>query len=407
MRGRDDMNPYFSRRAFLEGALGVAGLNAVAGPARAVRPVSAPVLHQPGITTPQQSSIYFMTFDITAEKRADVAALMRRWTQAADAMMAGHAIPDFVDSGEAEGLSPKGLTLTFGFGPGLFTQDGRDRFGLASRRPAALADLPRFTGDQLVPARTGGDLSIQSCANDPQTALHAARVLARLAYGMAEPRWAQAGFLPDFGRHTTPRNLMGFKDGTMNPDTTSPRATDRFVWAAPDDVAWMQGGSYQVARIIRIALEHWDRMKVGFQEETMGRMKESGAPIGGHRESDPLDLKAQDHDGNPVIAENAHARLAAPSENGGAQILRRAYSYDNGLSFTAERWPPWHQGNELDAGLLFLCYQQDPRTGFTKIFDRMAKFDMMNQFTTHIGSGLFACPGRKPGTCIGAALLDA
>jgi deferrochelatase/peroxidase EfeB len=410
------MKTILSRRTFMGGALGLAGIGQAAvhsgigsgiGSAWALRPASGPVLHQPGIVTPQQPNVYYLTFDLKAETRADVAALMRRWTQAADAMMAGRAIPDFVDSGEADGLSAKGLTVTFGFGPGLFTKDGKDRYGLAALRPAALADLPRFTGDQLVAARTGGDLSIQSCANDPQSALHAARVLTRLAYGMAEPRWAQAGFLPDFGKHTTPRNLMGFRDGTMNPDIHSAQATDRFIWAAPDDVPWMRGGSYQVARVIRIALEHWDRMKVGFQEETMGRQKASGAPIGGHRESDRLDLGAMDRDGNPVMAENAHARLGAPEENGGAQILRRAYSYDNGLSFTAERWPPWHQGNELDAGLLFLCYQQDPRTGFTKIFERMAKFDMMNQFTTHIGGGLFACPGRKPGGTVGAALLEA
>ncbi len=100
-----------------------------------------------------------------------------------------------------------------------------------------------------------------------------------------------------------------------------------------------------------------------------------------------------DHDGNPVIAENAHARLGAPEANDGAQILRRSYSYNDGVSFTAERWPPWRQGMLYDAGLLFVAYQRDPRTGFIKIFDTMSKLDALNQFTTHTGGGVFACAG--------------
>lgn len=155
----------------------------------------------------------------------------------------------------------------------------------------------------------------------------------------------------------------------------------------------MVGGSYLVARPARIALEHWDRMKVGFQEQTMGRHKMSGAPIGKSREMDPLDFDTVDADGNPVIAENAHIRLAAPEQNNGAQMLRRSYSYNNGLSFIAERWPPWRQGMEFDAGLLFVCYQRDPRRAFIPMFDKMSRFDMMNQFVTHIGGGVFACPG--------------
>ena len=149
-------------------------------------------------------------------------------------------------------------------------------------------------------------------------------------------------------------------------------------------------------------------MTLSFQEQTVGRRKASGALIGTDAEFGPLDLDANDADGNPVVAENAHVRLGAPQNNDGAQILRRAYSYDNGISMTAERWPPWHQGMELDAGLLFICYQRDPRTGFVKIFDRMSKFDMLNQFVTHVGGGLFACPGGvQAGRYLGQALFEA
>ena len=134
-------------------------------------------------------------------------------------------------------------------------------------------------------------------------------------------------------------------------------------------------------------------MSLGFQEQTFGRQKYSGAPIGGKTETDALPLDANDKDGNPLIAQNAHVRLANASTTNGAQILRRSYSYNDGVSLVAERWPPWHTGMEYDAGLLFLCYQRDPRTGFVQIFDLMSQIDALNQFATHIGSGVFACPG--------------
>jgi deferrochelatase/peroxidase EfeB len=286
----------------------------------------------------------------------------------------------------------------------LFSHEGHDRYGLASRRPAELADLPVFPGDQLQPARCGGDLSVQACANDPQTAFHAVRQLARLAYGTAELRWAQSGYVPALVGQT-PRNLMGFKDGSNNPDPRNPADMRDVVWAGAEAPAWMQGGSYLVARRIRIALEHWDRMKTGFQEQTIGRSKASGAPIGGHGEMDAANLDANDADGNPIIAENAHVRLASASATG-TRIFRRGYSYNDGVSFTAERWPPWRQAMEYDSGLLFLAYQKDPRSQFSRMFERMSRFDMLNQFTTHTASALFAVPrGVQPGEFIGQDLF--
>jgi deferrochelatase/peroxidase EfeB len=200
---------------------------------------------------------------------------------------------------------------------------------------------------------------------------------------------------------------MGFKDGSNNPPVADPKAMDEVVWVGPEGPGWMRGGSYVVVRRSRIALEHWDRMKVSFQEQTFGRKKYSGAPLTGEKESDAPDLDRADADGNPVIPENAHIRLAAAKSNDGARILRRAYSYNDGANVTAERWPPWRQGMEFDAGLLFICYQRDPRTGFSRIFERMARFDMMNQFVTVVGSALFACPGgAAPGSYIGQSLFE-
>ena len=372
-------------------------------------------LHQNGIVTPIQAHTYFAALDIKTDKVADIAALMQRWTEAAAKLSQGATIgpadeaadQPAPDSGDVLGLPPSRLTLTFGFGPSLFSLDGVDRFGLGQHRPEAFVDLPHFVGDQLVPERTGGDLSIQACSDDPQAAMHAIRQLMRLAYGVASIRWVQTGFTPGYDAKVTPRNLMGFKDGTANIAVGDPKALDQLVWVGDEGGAWMRGGSYVVARPIRIALEHWDRMKLAFQEQTIGRHKASGAPIGASEEFAATDLDASDPDGNPVIAENAHIRLASPVTNGGAQILRRGYSYDNGVSMVAERWPPWRHEMEFDAGLFFVCYQRDPRTGFIKIFDKMSKFDMLNQFVTAVGGGLFACPGGiQPGRYLAQDLFQ-
>jgi deferrochelatase/peroxidase EfeB len=388
--------------------------------------------HQGGILTPQQNHTYVAALDLITRKRDDVADLLRAWTPAAARMAAGrtaqpadggfapavvskagdsaYEAPDPAtspaDSGEAIGLHSARLTVTFGFGAGLFVKNGKDRYGLAARRPEALIALPKFVGDQLVEDHTGGDLSVQACADDPQVAFHAVRQLVRLADGVAQLRWAQTGFLPNAGTGGTPRNLMGFKDGTDNPPVSDPGAMAKHVWVGNEGPEWMRGGSYAVFRRVRIALEHWDRVTLAVQEQTIGRLKSSGAPLGRKKEFDALDLDAVDKDGNPVLPENSHVRLATAASNGGTKILRRGYSYNDGVNFTAERWPPWRQGLQYDAGLFFCCYQRDPRTGFVKIFDKMARFDMLNQFVTHVGGGLFACPpGAQEREFIGQRLF--
>ncbi|WP_228125036.1 Dyp-type peroxidase [Candidatus Methylospira mobilis] len=388
-------------------------LSAELKPGRAVEPYWGD--HQGGISTPPQKHTYFIAFDVVSSKREELIELLNAWTLASAEMTAG---PERFDpkadpnqpgksSGAAVGLSTSGLTLTFGFGATLFEKEGVDRFGIAKKRPEALVDLPGFTGDQLIPERTGGDLSVQACANDPQVVEYAVRRLARLANGVAVMRWAQTGFNGDFKANETPRNQMGFKDGTLNVSTKDAKAMDKHIWVGEEGPQWMRGGSYMVIRPIRISLEHWDEMKLSFQEETVGRHKVSGAPIGKNKEFDDLELKRTGKNGKPVINEYSHAALSAPENNGGTEILRRAFSYDNGIMHINERWPPWRQLVTFDAGLLFQCYQRDPRTGFIKLFTKMAQIDMLNQFTTHTGSGLFACPhGVKPGEFIGQDLFS-
>jgi deferrochelatase/peroxidase EfeB len=227
--------PFASRRGFIAAAsgllVGAAARPVLAAPSAASDTEPFYGRNQAGILTPPQRHSYFAAFDLVAKRREDVVALLRSWTIAAARMTQGATAQPLDnnltvpagDSGEVLGLPAARLTVTFGFGPGLFVKDGNDRYGLAARRPEALVDLPPFNGDQLVAGQTGGDLSVQACADDPQVAFHAVRQLARLAYDVAQLRWTQAGFQAGFAPGQTPRNLMGFTDG--------PRANPLRTWS--------------------------------------------------------------------------------------------------------------------------------------------------------------------------------
>lgn len=394
------MSAHFSRRGFLAGALGTAavagGVGALAGcdpsESAASRPALVPFRgpHQAGIATPAQDRLAFAAFDVTSTSRAELVDLLRRWTLAAERMTRGepvgavdgseHYVP--ADTGEATGLPAANLTITIGFGPGLFDS----RFGLAARRPAALRELPRFAGDELDPRISGGDLCIQACADDPQVAFHAVRNLNRIGFGVTAMRWFQLGF----GRTSsttpsqqTPRNLMGFKDGTRNVNGDKPADLDAHVWVGPNsDQAWLTGGSYLVSRKIRMGIESWDRDRIGDQEAVFGRSKVEGAPLTGKQERDEPDLAAKAADGTPVIPADAHIRLAAPESNNGAKILRRGYSFTDGVDPVT---------GQLDAGLFFICFQSDPATGFIPVQRNLAT-DALNEYIKHTSSALFACP---------------
>ncbi|MEW5353309.1 iron uptake transporter deferrochelatase/peroxidase subunit [Streptomyces sp. 16-176A] len=342
--------------------------------------------HQAGIATPVQDRLHFAAFDVKTDDRAEFVRLMKDWTAAARRMTAGHAVgegaygglaeapPD--DTGEALGLPPSRLTLTVGFGPSLF-----DRFGLKDRRPAALVDLPPFPGDNLDRSRTGGDLCVQACADDPQVAVHAIRNLARIGFGKVAIRWSQLGFGKTSSTTPgaqTPRNLFGFKDGTRNIAGTETGRLEKFVWVGDGDGgakdAWMHGGSYLVARRIRMQIEVWDRTSLQEQEDVFGRDKGEGAPVGKAKEHDEPFLKAMKPD--------AHVRLAHPDSNDGITILRRGYSFTDGTDGLGR----------LDAGLFFLAYQRDPRKGFIPLQRRLSAHDALNEYIQHVGSAVFAIP---------------
>jgi deferrochelatase/peroxidase EfeB len=285
-----------------------------------------------------------------------------------------------VDTGEAVGLSASRLTVTVGLGPAVFAPS---RFGLGAQRPAPLIGLPAFANDALQHKISGGDIGIQVCAEDPQVTFHAMHDLIRLASPAAVPRWSLAGFGGTLNARgaATPRNLMGFKDGTANIMREERAALDRFVWAgAPESSAWMHGGSYMVVRRIQMLMGNWDSIGLDQQEATFGRHKISGAPLGRSHEYDPLDLKAHSH-GQLDIPRSAHVRLASPEVNDGQRILRRGYSYVDGVTAGAAA-----------GGQLFICYQRDPRRQFVRIQQSLARADALGAHTRHIGSAIFACP---------------
>jgi deferrochelatase/peroxidase EfeB len=338
--------------------------------------------HQAGIATAVQDRLHFAAFDVKTDDRDAFVRMLKEWTAAAHRMTGGKTVGDGAygglpeappdDTGEALGLKPSRLTLTIGFGPSLF-----EKFGLHGKRPEALVDLPRFAGDNLDKSRSGGDLCVQACADDPQVAVHAIRNLARIGFGTVAIRWSQLGFGKTSSttpNAQTPRNLLGFKDGTRNIAGTETDRLKKFVWVDPSDgPAWMAGGSYLVARRIRMHIETWDRTSLQEQEDIFGRDKGEGAPVGKAKERDEPFLKA--------MLPDAHVRLAHPASNDGATILRRGYSFTDGTDGLGR----------LDAGLFFLAYQRDPRTGFIRVQRNLAG-DALNEYIQHVGSALFAIP---------------
>ena len=411
-----------SRRGLIGGgaaAVGVAGAYVVGHEAAGTPgPAAAPAddavassypfrgAHQAGIVTPAQDRLHFAAFDVRTDSRDELVALLQAWTEAAERMTRGEGAgpvgptegaadlpPD--DTGEAIGLPPAGLTITFGFGPGLFT-----RFGLEGRRPEALQDLPHFPGDNLDPARSGGDLCIQACAQDPQVAVHAIRNLARIGFGTVAVRWSQLGF----GRtsttstaQSTPRNLFGFKDGTANVKAEEEEALDDFVWVqdGDDGADWLAGGSYLVTRRINMTIEVWDRQPLADQEDFIGRTKASGAPLSGGEEFTEPDFRMPGREG-PVIPRDAHIRIVHPTKNDGARMLRRGYNFVDGSDALGG----------LDAGLFFIAFVRDPETQFIPLQNRMAQMDALMEYLKFTSSAIFAVPpGAGPGEYVGQALF--
>ena len=341
--------------------------------------------HQAGITTPMQKNIYFVVLDLHSTDKEEVIQMFKDWTDYSSKLVDGELVKKDgsnsllppSDTGETVGLNPYRLTLTFGV-----SADFLKKMGLEKKRPREFRDLPPFPKEQLQEKYTGGDIVIQACADDEQVAFHAVRNLVRKARNTVTMKWSQSGFAAIGDRMSTPRNLFGFKDGTAN--VTKEKDFDQVIWTDSDD--WMKGGTYMAVRRIQMFLETWDRTNLQEQENTFGRYKESGAPFGKKDEFDEVDLA--------LLPVDSHVRLAKEVNK---PIYRRSYSYSDGIV---------EKTGQFDTGLLFLAFQKNPDS-FVKVQTNLGAQDKMNEYVTHIGSGLFACfAGVKKGEYLGQKLFE-
>lgn len=349
--------------------------------------------YQSGIQTPSQSNVYFVVLDLTTTNKNEIIQMFKDWTVYSQRLMNGkevdkessnHYLPP-KDTGEVIGLNPYRLTLTYGIGPSFL-----DKLNLKDKKISAFKDLPLFPRDQLQPQYTGGDICIQACADDAQVAFHAIRNLIRKARACVSMKWSQTGFTAIGNGKETPRNLFGFKDGTAN--ARDNKKFNDIVWCKDNN--WLYNGTYMAVRRIQMHLETWDRTNLNEQENTFGRHKHSGAPFGEKDEFAEIDLNKKDSDGKPLIPTDSHVHLA---HKVGKEIYRRSFSYASGISDTT---------GQFDSGLLFISFQKDP-SQFIDIQNSLGNEDKMNEYITHVGSGLFACfGGIKEGEYIGQKLFE-
>ena len=317
--------------------------------------------HQAGITTPMQKNVYFVVLDLHSTDRAEVIQMFKNWTDYSSKLVDGELVKKDgsntllppSDTGETVGLNPYRLTLTFGVSISFLK-----KMGLEKKRPQAFREFPPFPKEQLQDKYTGGDIVIQACADDEQVAFHAVRNLVRKARNTVTMKWSQSGFAAIGDRLAAPRNSND----------------------------WMRGGSYMAVRRIQMFLETWDRTNLQEQENTFGRYKDSGAPFGKKNEFDKVELE--------LLPVDSHVRLAKEVNK---PIYRRSYSYSDGID---------ERTGQFDSGLLFLSFQKDPDS-FVKVLTNLGAQDKMNEYVTHIGSGLFACfAGIKKGEYIGQKLFE-
>ena len=348
---------------------------------------------QSGITTPIQRQVYFAVLDLATEDLDTIRGIFKSWTTYIARMMQGELVEAYksntmlppTDTGEAVGMGTERLTITVGVSPSFL-----EKLNLTGKKLPELEELPKFARDQLQKAFTGGDICIQACAEDAQVAFHAVRNLLRKGREHLTLKWSQTGYAAITSQGSTPRNLFGFKDGTAN--VTSQDDFDRVIWCDQDN--WMKNGTYLIVRRVQMHLETWDRTSLREQENTFGRHRDSGAPFGAVDEFDPVDLELKDDKGNLVIPEDCHVRLA---KEVGEEIYRRAFSYSNGIN---------PRTGQFDAGLLFISFQKDPQQ-FIKVQKNLGTKDKLNEYITHVGSGLFAIlPGVEEGGYLGQSLFE-
>lgn len=351
--------------------------------------------YQSGITTPtpMQKNVYFVVLNLETTDKTKVIKLFKDWTNYSSRLTQGitvdvesqnHGLPP-KDTGETLGLNPYRLSLTFGVSRSFLK-----KLHLEHKNMSSFKDFPPFPKEQLEDRYTGGDIVIQACADDEQVCFHAVRNLIRKGRDVVTMKWSQAGFSAIGDGKMTPRNLFGFKDGTAN--VTSQPDYEKVVWYDKND--WLKNGTFLAVRKIRMHLDTWDRTSLKEQENTFGRYKDSGAPFGKKHEFDDFKWDEKDKNGDYVMPVDSHVSLAKKVNK---PLLRRSYSYNDGINEST---------GQFESGLLFISFQKDPQS-FIDVQTSLGAMDKMNEYVTHIGSGLFAIfPGVKEGGYIGQDLLE-
>jgi deferrochelatase/peroxidase EfeB len=362
--------------------------------------------HQAGILTPRPNQAGYVALDSVAQNSSELFEALQVLSTQARLLTHGMAVgvTEVDDPPPDSGIlgpydNPDSLQVTIAFGHALF--DGR--YGLGKQRPAKLGEMPAFALDQIDPARAGGDVLLQICANQRDTVVHTVRELMRQVAGRLVVRWTIDGFqTAQRGPHpySSTRNLFAFRDGTANPDVTDAALMNRLIWVQPHsgEPAWATAGTYMVVRTIRQHVEFWDRVGMLEQEQMIGRYRVSGAPLGGTDEYENPDYPS-DPKGRRIKLD-AHIRLANPRTPATAdqRILRRGYSYHRGVD----------EAGDLDEGLVFVAYNQDPERQFATI-QRRLETEPMTDYITPVGGGYFFAPrgASGPGDWVGSELARA
>jgi len=345
--------------------------------------------HQAGILTPAPAQATFAALDSIASDTTTLQDALVALSSRARELTRGGEIallqPDEPppDSGIlGPSNAPDALTVTIALGASLFDE----RYGLGAWRPAELVRMPTFAIDDLDPTQSHGDLLLQICAHQRDTVTHTLRELLRTVRGTLQLRWNIDGFQSAArgpSPHNNARNLFAFRDGTANPPTSNKALMEQLVWARPSEPPWARGGTYQVLRIIRMHIEFWDRVGLNEQENMIGRVRSTGAPLGGTSEfEDPR------YDLDPAgrrIPLTAHIRSANPrtTETADQRILRRGYNFTRGFD----------AAGALDQGLIFVAFNQSPKRQFATIQQRLISEPMIDYITPVGGGYFFAPPG--------------
>ncbi|GLZ79586.1 iron-dependent peroxidase [Actinorhabdospora filicis] len=331
---------------------------------------------QAGVLAPQQPATHLLAFDLPA---ASVTAGRKSLRDALDALTGtlADAASDTPGDVRIQGGGTTRLTSLVGVGPELAAR-------LELDVPSTLDQLPSFPGDRLDPDRGGGDLLVQLCADDRWTLAIVAELVATAAgTAGAVPRWTQSGFLPPTTPGTTPRNLFGAKDGTANPGRED---AGQWVWGPPGA---HENGTVLVYRRIHMDVGGFAALPEDERDRAIGRRMRDGVPLSGTAEHDEPDVYAKNPDGSYIVPATAHVRLTSPRLDGGARMLRRSYSYDDGPT---------------DRGLLFCAFMRDPEQ-FTRVQNRLADRDALGPFVEHRASAVaYVLPGTRPDGVLGERL---